>query len=93
MNSGAGNFYAIDAAGAPGNRSAVGARLTFEHADGTREVRDITAGGGYLTQQPARLHHASPSSNPLKKITITWPDGVRSHAVIPPTPAPITLRR
>lgn len=93
MNSAAGNFFAVDAVGTAGNRSAIGARLVFEHADGRREARDLSAGGGYLTQQAARLYHSSPADNPLKKVTVIWPDGVQSEAAIPPTPAAITLRR
>ena len=93
LNSASDDFFAFSVVGTPGNRSAIGARLVFEHANGRREARDISAGGGYLTQQPARLFHSSPSENPLRKVMIVWPDGSQSHATIPLTPGPVTLRR
>jgi hypothetical protein len=84
INDGAGNFVAITLEGQPGNRSGMGARLVFEHSDDHREARDIAAGGGYLTQNSAKIHHSSPGSNPLRKVSITWPDGARSQTAIPP---------
>ncbi|MGC6459913.1 MAG: CRTAC1 family protein [Akkermansiaceae bacterium] len=83
LNNATGNFIQVSLAGSSSNRQAIGTRMIFEHADGSREVRDLHAGGGYLSQQSQRLIHSSPEGNPLKRIFLTWPDGTTSTADIP----------
>lgn len=93
LNSSPGTFLQVSLTSSPQNTNAIGSRLIFEHANGEREARDLTAGGGYLTQQSNKLFHSSPPHNPLKKITITWPDGTQSMALIPPGATSFNLRK
>lgn len=93
LNSSLGNFLQISLTGSPQNSKAIGARLIFEHENGAREARELTAGGGYLTQQPNKFFHSSPPNNPLKQITITWPDGTQSMSLIPPGATSFNLRK
>jgi len=93
LNSSSGNFLQVSLIGSPTNRHAIGARLIFEHANGTREARELSAGGGYLSQQSQRFFHSSPPENPLQKIHISWPDGTTSSATIPPNATSFNLRK
>ncbi|MGC6464261.1 MAG: CRTAC1 family protein [Akkermansiaceae bacterium] len=93
LNSASGNFLQFSLAGSSRNRHAIGTRLIFEHANGSREVKELHAGGGYLSQQSQRLFHSSPPDNPLIKVHLTWPDGTTSVAAIPADATSIKLRK
>jgi hypothetical protein len=93
LNSSLGKFIQVSLTGSHKNSKAIGARLIFEHANGAHDARDLTAGGGYLTQQPSKFFHTSPPNNPLKKITVIWPDGTQSMALIPPGATSFNLRK
>jgi thiol-disulfide isomerase/thioredoxin len=56
------------------NRSAIGARVEIEIA-GKRQIRWITAGSGYLMQQPNEAYFGLGSATRVDAITITWPNG------------------
>ena len=58
-----------------GNPTAIGARLTAEHADGTKQTAEIHAGGGYWSQSGAAAYFGWTSANPLRHLRIEWPDG------------------
>jgi hypothetical protein len=61
--------------GAPGNPTAVGARLTLQLADGSTETAEVSAGSGYMAQSGATVFFGYPDSAPPVRLRIRWPDG------------------
>ena len=43
-------------------------------------LRDVRAGSGYLSGDPARLHFGFKPGTTLKELRIRWPDGATSTA-------------
>jgi enediyne biosynthesis protein E4 len=62
---------------APGskNRSAIGARLTIECADGTSILREVHTGAGYLGTNDPTLHVAFAKERVPARLAVRWPDG------------------
>ena len=57
-----------------GNQRAIGSRVTVIRKN-DRQVHEITAGSGYLSQSTTQLFLVSDSTNPIISINIRWPDG------------------
>ena len=57
-----------------GNQRAIGSRVTVIRKN-DRQVHEITAGSGYLSQSTTQLFLVSDSTNPIISIDIRWPDG------------------
>ena len=53
----------------------VGARVTAEMADGTRQMSEVYAGSGYYSQSSAEVFLGSRESNPVKRLRVRWADG------------------
>jgi hypothetical protein len=72
-----GRHLVVRLADAPGNPTAVGARVTVEMSNGTQQTAEVTAGGGYLSQNSGELFFGL---GPLqaKQIIVRWPDGTSS---------------
>jgi hypothetical protein len=77
--------------GPAGNPTAVGARITAEHADGSMQTSEVFAGSGYYSQSTADCFFGFPDSNPLKKIRVRWPAGMTSESDVPPGKTSLTL--
>jgi hypothetical protein len=69
--------------GPKGNRTAIGSRLTLEHADGATETVEIQAGSGYYSQSAAAAFFGYTEANPPKQLRIRWPSGATSAHLIP----------
>lgn len=82
-------MFGVRLQGPPGNPSAVGARVTVEHADGARQVAEVHAGTGCFTQSSATCFFGSPPSNPARRVLVRWPNGAVSEA---PAPAAASLQ-
>ena len=68
----------ISLRGARGNPRAIGARVTFVLPSGATQIRDLSAGGGYLSQEPPVVF--VPAT--VRRIKVRWPDGKEStHAI------------
>lgn len=65
------------------NTRAIGAHLILQTAIGNF-YRDVRAGSGYLSGDPARIHFGVPADATLQKLEIHWPDG-RVDTVDTPT--------
>ncbi|MEZ6119085.1 MAG: CRTAC1 family protein [Pirellulaceae bacterium] len=63
--------------GPPGNRQAVGANIIWNES-GKALAQEISAGGGYLSQNAIAPMRATDTSSNLS-VTVTWPDGTQSH--------------
>ena len=61
--------------GRAGNPTAIGATVRVELADGTSQLEEMQAGGGYYSQSAAGLFFGWPEGNPPRRLTIRWPDG------------------
>lgn len=70
-----GNWIAIDLiAAGPGNRFAVGAEISIT-AGALTQMRLITAGNSFLSQEPYRAFIGLGSATSVDNIHIRWPDG------------------
>ena len=65
--------------GAGGNPTGAGAWVTVEHADGSKQVREVYAGGSYLSQSGSDLHFGLGSIPRVKAVEVRWPNGKTSR--------------
>ncbi len=69
-------LLAVTLIGTTGNRSAVGAKIKVKMKDGSEQVAEVCAGGGYLSQSTnGILFGLGPNVRPTQ-VTVRWPDGV-----------------
>jgi len=61
--------------GTAANRDAIGARVELHGADGTRQIRTLHAGDGYLAQSSKWLHFGLGEAAGIRKATVRWPGG------------------
>jgi hypothetical protein len=57
-----------------GNTRGLGAQLVLLTSAGSY-TRDVRAGSGYLSGDPARVHFGFPAEAVLQRLDIRWPDG------------------
>jgi hypothetical protein len=70
--------------GKPGNPTAVGSRVIVERNDGTKQVAEVYAGGGYLSQAPSTLTFGLGTTAQVHQVAVRWPTGrVTLHAARP----------
>ena len=60
--------------GQPGNLAAAGARVTAETSDGQRQMMEISAGSGYLSQSAPALFFGGGGAR-VTNLNVRWPDG------------------
>ena len=70
--------FAVALRGAPGNPTAVGARITVELTDGTTQTTEVYAGSGCYSQSGASPMFGYPANHPPRAIRVMWPSGARS---------------
>ncbi len=68
------NWLAIELRGSQSNRDGVGAVATIESGSG-KQLRYVTAGSGYASQQSARLYFGLNDQIQVDSITVRWPSG------------------
>jgi len=59
------------------NARAIGASLVL-HTNKRSYYRDVTAGSGYLSGNPSRVHFGFPKDEAISFLEVIWPDGERS---------------
>jgi hypothetical protein len=74
------------------NTRAIGARLALTTSHGTL-YRDVRAGSGYLSGDPARVHFGFSQGTELRRLTIRWPDGAVSTVDVPGAQTLLTVTR
>jgi hypothetical protein len=74
------------------NTRALGARLALYTSAGTY-YRDVRAGSGYLSGDPAQVHFGFPPGAALQRLDIRWPDGQRSSVDAPTAHTLLTVTR
>lgn len=70
------NYVAFRLQGVRSNRDAVGALVTIT-AGGKRQVRQVQAAGGYLSQSSKILHFGLGDAKEVTAVEIVWPSGKR----------------
>ena len=81
----------ISLRGAPGNPTAVGARITVAYADGSAQTSEVCAGSGYYSQSSAAAFFGHTPDNPPRKISVRWPTGATSEQDFPTEARTLTL--
>jgi hypothetical protein len=77
--------------GPGGNPTAVGARVTVELADGSRQTNEVYAGSGYYSQSTAACFFGYPESAPPRKVHVRWPSGDAADYAFPAGSSTLTL--
>jgi hypothetical protein len=62
---------------APGNPTAIGARVTIHMSNGDQQTAELAAGGGYLSQNGGELFFGLGQLQ-VERILVRWPDGTTS---------------
>jgi len=74
---GAGNhFVNFKLIGTKSNRDATGARI-WVRANGTSQIREIMAGGSYLSHSDLRAHFGIGPATLAETVEVSWPSGLR----------------
>jgi hypothetical protein len=81
----------IQLRGPAGNATAIGARVTFELADGTTRTSEVYAGSGYFSQSTADCFFGYMPTNASVKIHVRWPSGATSVHPVPPQSVTLIL--
>jgi hypothetical protein len=77
--------------GNAGNPTAIGARVELRTPDGKKQVREVTAGSGYLSQsEPTAWFTNVPEGS---KLVVRWPDGTTQESTLDKTTGRVTIRR
>ncbi len=77
--------------GLPGNPTAVGARITLEHADGSSQMCEVHAGSGYYSQSSAASFFGWSENNPPRLIRVRWPSGTETRHDVPARSSTVVL--
>ncbi len=77
--------------GTAGNPTAVGAQVSLEMADGSRQTAEIFAGSGYYTQSTPACFFGWTDANPPRRLHLRWPNGSTSTAEVPANSVTLTI--
>ncbi len=77
--------------GPAGNPTAVGARITVEHGEGSPQVAEIYAGSGYYSQSTAACFFGWSDRDPPRRIRVRWPWGAETEHGFPPQSKTLVL--
>jgi hypothetical protein len=77
--------------GPNGNPTAVGARVTLELSDGSRQTSEVAAGSGYYSQSSAACFFGWPDGNSPRKVHVRWPTGEETDHAVPAQSTELTL--
>jgi enediyne biosynthesis protein E4 len=77
--------------GQPGNPMAVGARMTLELTNGSKQTSEVYAGSGYYSQSSAACFFGYPDSNQPKRLTVHWPSGASTEQAVPANSTHLTV--
>jgi hypothetical protein len=70
------HFVSFKLVGTKSNRDAIGARVKLTAGD-TSQIREIVAGGSYLSSSDLRAHFGLGSTTKIDKLEISWPSGAQ----------------
>ena len=76
-----------------GNQQAIGSRLTVIRNSG-RQVHEITAGSGYLSQSSPQIFLVNDPADPITQLEVQWADGTNQNFPFdPPSSQPWVLEK
>ncbi len=78
-NGGEGNYLQFELQGTRSNGAAIGARVSV-FAGGTLQIREVSGGSGWLSQDSPVLHFGLGSSTQADSVVFRWPSGL--HEVL-----------
>jgi len=87
-----GRWLRLSLQGPVGNSRALGARVIVEAGE-LRLLREVRAGHGFCSQDPAELHFGLGDAERYEAIVIRWPDGSVSKLPGGPTNSALTARQ
>jgi hypothetical protein len=70
----AGHYLEVALRGLGGNTEAIGARV-WVTAGGVTQLREITAGSNFVSQNPAEAHFGLGGAATVDELRVRWPDG------------------
>ena len=70
-----GNAIEVELRDATGNSHGVGARLEIKLPDGTRMMRELQSGGGFMSFDAPVAHFGLGDATEVSSLTVHWPDG------------------
>lgn len=71
------NFLNVKLNGLPPNTEGIGARITIT-ANSTNQMREISAGSNFVSQNPAYAHFGLAESETVSEVHVLWLDGQES---------------
>ena len=74
------HWLAVRLRGRRSNRDGLGARVVLE-AGGRRQVREVHAGGSYLSQSDSRAHFGLGQGAVVSSLEVRWPSGTTDRAL------------
>ncbi|WP_168797927.1 CRTAC1 family protein [Pacificoceanicola onchidii] len=78
-----GNALAVDLNDAHGNRFGIGARIEVILPDGTKMMREIQSGGGFMSFDAPVAHFGLGAAQEITALTVVWADGGRTEIAGP----------
>jgi hypothetical protein len=75
---GSNHFVSFKLVGTRSNRDALGARIRLK-AGGISQIREIAAGGSYISQSDLRAHFGLGMSERIDSVEVSWPTGIRQE--------------
>jgi hypothetical protein len=85
------NSFRVTLAGRAGNPSAIGAQVSVELQDGTKQHQEIAAGSGYYSQSEAACFFGYVDGNVPRRVVVRWPDGKVSEKRFTSPPPSVLL--
>ncbi|MCP4191329.1 MAG: RNA-binding protein [Planctomycetaceae bacterium] len=79
--------------GSAGNPRAIGAQVIAHFSQGPSVTRELSAGGGYLSQSAPTLFFTSNSQRRLQQIVVRWPDGTTTTTPLTDSDRSIKIRQ
>ncbi len=72
------NWLNVELHGAAPNTAAIGARI-YLMSDGFTQMRELSSGNNYVSQNPAEQHFGLDQAGTVASIRVVWPDGSESE--------------
>jgi len=74
----AADYLRLHLAGPVGNAHGIGAKVTVEFSDGSRQFQQVKTVRGYLSSVEPMVHFGLGTSGPVSRLRVAWPDGKES---------------
>ncbi|HLJ45411.1 MAG TPA: CRTAC1 family protein [Bryobacteraceae bacterium] len=75
---GSNHFVSFKLVGVRSNRDALGSRIRIK-TGGVDQIREIAAGGSYMSHNDLRAHFGLGSSKQIENVEVTWPNGSKQN--------------